>query len=62
MVPVHSAWFIPEFVVYAVRTVAYSRCSVLCLHRDMTEKELYLFKFSAGGVAKPRARSPKVVG
>jgi hypothetical protein len=28
----------------------------------VTKKELYLFKFSARGVAKSRARSPEVVG
>ena len=31
------------------------------LNRDMTEKKLDLFKFTAGGMAKPRTRSAKIV-
>jgi hypothetical protein len=62
-VPVHSAWFNPEVVVYSgpepLLTADVAFCS---LHRDMTEKELDLFELSAGGVAEPCARSPKVVG
>jgi hypothetical protein len=44
-VPVHSAWFNPEFVVYSgpepLLTADVAFCS---LHRDMTEKELDPFQ------------------
>ena len=61
-VPVHSAWLNPKLVVYSGPEPLFAAdVAFRSLHRDMTEKELDLFKFSAGGVAKPRTRSPKVV-
>ena len=55
--PVHSAWFNPELVVYrGPEPLLTADVAFRSLHRDMTEKELDLFEFSAGGVAEPRAR------
>ena len=62
-VPVHSAWFNSELVVYSgPEPLLTADVAFRSLHRDMAEKELDLFKFSAGGMAKPRTRSAKVVG
>jgi hypothetical protein len=61
-VPVHSAWFNSELVVYSdSESLLTADVAFRSLHRDMPEKELDLFKFSAGGMAKPRTRSAKVV-
>ena len=59
----HSAWFNPKFVVYSgPEPLLTANVAFRSLHRDMTEKELDLFEFSAGGMAKPRTGSAKVVG
>jgi hypothetical protein len=61
-VPVHSAWFNPKLVVYSgFEPLVATDVGFRSLHRNMTEKELDLFKFSTGGVAKPRTGSAEVV-
>jgi hypothetical protein len=58
----HSAWFNSELVVYSdFEPLLTADVAFRSLHRDMTEKKLYLFKFSAGSMAKPRTRSAKIV-
>jgi hypothetical protein len=62
-VQLHSAWFNSEFVVHCgPEPLLTTDVAFGCLHGDMTEKELDLFEFSAGGMAKPCTGSTKVVG
>ena len=57
-----SAGLNPEFVVHCnPEPLLTADVALRSLHRDVTEKELDLFKFSARGMAKPRTRSAKVV-